>query len=144
MLAPSSRLLASACLALAALAGCAPAIGDSCESSVDCSGNGDRICDTAQPRGYCTVSGCEPDTCPDGALCVEWRGTPDRTAVRFCMKKCGSDSGCRDGYSCMGTEDPRLLEGYPDDLESEPIAQIVDLREGRTEKSFCVADPDAI
>ena len=39
-----------AAAALCALsAGCSPAIGDDCSSSVDCSVDGDRVCDQSQP-----------------------------------------------------------------------------------------------
>jgi len=126
------------------LAGCAPAIGDNCGSSVDCSVNGDRICDLASPGGYCTVVGCDPDTCPDGALCVEWRFAPDRTAQTYCMKRCGGDGDCRGSYACMRPEDPRLDEDYPmnDPASPMPLAQIVDLDESRQAASFCAADPD--
>src|SRR5206468_6843571 len=33
----------------ALLTGCTPKIGDDCQTSVDCSQQGDRLCDTAQP-----------------------------------------------------------------------------------------------
>ena len=116
-------------------AACAPNIGDSCQTSADCSVNGSRICDLAQPGGYCTVGGCDPDTCPGSSLCVEWRGTPDRTAVTFCMDRCGGDGDCRRQYSCMGVGDPRIMEG------DDPLAQIIDTSARRREASFCVADP---
>lgn len=50
--------------------GCASQIGDSCRDNVDCSPVGERICDTAQPDGYCTVQGCNATSCPDEARCV--------------------------------------------------------------------------
>jgi len=55
-----------------ALAGCAASIGDSCTTNVECSPQGDRICDTAQVGGYCTVQGCGPQSCPDDAVCVRF------------------------------------------------------------------------
>lgn len=118
--------------------GCAPAIGDSCESSVDCSVSGDRICDIASPGGYCTVGGCDPDTCPDDAICVEFRFDPNRTAVTYCMQACDSGGDCRDDYACMGADDERLLE-YADDPESS-IARVTDLG-SRANSRFCVAVP---
>lgn len=118
--------------------GCAPAIGDSCETSVDCSVNGDRICDIAQPRGYCTVRACDPDTCPGEATCVEWRFQPDRTAVTYCMKRCKSDDGCRNDYACMNESDAALLED-PSNPDSPSIARIVDLDRDPAETNFCVA-----
>jgi hypothetical protein len=84
-------------LASIGLLGCKPHIGDGCTSSTDCSVNGTRICDTAQPGGYCTIRGCDPDGCPEGAVCVEWRYDPIRTAATWCMKRCGSEGSCRRG-----------------------------------------------
>ena len=43
------------------LAGCSAEIGDDCSNSTDCSSTGDRLCDTTQPGGYCTLFNCEPD-----------------------------------------------------------------------------------
>ncbi|MEM6957504.1 MAG: hypothetical protein AAF411_18290 [Myxococcota bacterium] len=124
-------------LLLLALVACSPAIGDSCGSSADCSVNGDRICDLAYPGGYCTVGGCDSDTCPDGAICVEWRFTPDRTAATFCMKKCGGDGGCRnDQYACMGDDDPRLV----DPETGSSIARVIDLDVDESNPpNYCVA-----
>ncbi len=120
--------------------GCAPAVGDDCETSIDCSVNGERVCDTAQPNGYCSVLGCDPDTCPDSALCVEWRFDPRRTALAWCMKRCESDSDCRtgDGYRCLAADDALLRE------DEEPIARVTDLDEGSREAKFCVAIDDTL
>src|SRR5690348_74537 len=38
--------------------GCLPKIGDHCTTSLDCSQTGQRLCDTTQPDGYCTVFNC--------------------------------------------------------------------------------------
>lgn len=141
----SRTLSALAVLSLGALGvGCSPDIGDSCQTSVDCSVNGDRICDRTQPRGYCTISGCEPDTCPGNNLCVEWRGMPDRTSATYCMDPCQSDGDCRNDYICVRDDDPRMREGYPSDLDTPLLTRIIDLNAGRAERSFCVADPDSL
>jgi len=107
-------LAALAALAALPLGGCTPTIGDKCTLSTDCSIRGDRVCDTSQPDGYCTVPACRGDGCPDKAACILFRGSvpgcayDDRTTARtgrtFCMKTCSSDSDCRDGYVCR---DPR-------------------------------------
>ena len=69
---PMSRLipLLALSLSLPLLGACAAEIGDSCETNIECSANGDRICDTAQTEGYCTIQGCDPDSCPEEASCV--------------------------------------------------------------------------
>jgi hypothetical protein len=97
------------------LGGCTPSIGSACELSTDCSSQGDRVCDTAQPEGYCTVQNCKPNECPDEAACVDFNASvpgcmysdraPSRLAVSFCMAQCHSDGDCRDDYVCA---DPRL------------------------------------
>ncbi|HEX6277793.1 MAG TPA: hypothetical protein VFZ53_32345 [Polyangiaceae bacterium] len=101
------------------LAACRPEIGDPCETSVDCSPVGDRICDiTQEPTGYCTIFNCEPDECPEEAVCVKFgnersplEGCDDPLgagpyARTYCLKKCKKNNDCRerDGYKCL---DPR-------------------------------------
>jgi hypothetical protein len=109
-------------------AACGKEIGDSCIVSSDCSPNGDRLClDPAVNDGYCTVQGCDVDTCPGEAVCVRFftGGFSSKTCVdnedcksfdelcsvsgicvarsseiRFCMRKCDSDGDCRDKYEC--------------------------------------------
>lgn len=132
----SSRILARSAFAALALlllsaTGCAPEIGDRCSVSTDCSVNGDRICDTAQPRGYCTVQGCDPDSCPNSSVCVEWRFEPSRTTQTYCMERCNSGCG-REGYECVADDDPRLESG------GTSLARVTDLG-GRRDAKFCAA-----
>jgi len=104
-------------------AGCAPGIGDSCDTSVDCSQTGDRLCDVSQTGGYCTVFNCEPGRCPDDAVCILFGKDPSTvagceddtgtnpSARSFCMKKCKNSDDCRqsEGYLCLdpqGSERP--------------------------------------
>lgn len=92
------------------LLGCTPEIGDECVIATDCSSRGDRICDTAQPGGYCTLRDCVGNSCPDEAACVLFSGTvpgcsyDDRAISRagrtFCLSWCDSDGDCRAGYQC--------------------------------------------
>lgn len=108
------RLPRRALLLLAPLLiGCQPDIGDECATALDCSTIGDRLCDTSQPNGYCTIFNCEPDTCPDEAACVAFQQELDpacgpvddarygRFARTFCMYVCEDDGDCRDGYQCV-------------------------------------------
>ena len=117
------------------MSGCSPEIGDKCSISTDCSVNGDRICDTAQPGGYCTVQGCDPDSCPNGALCVEWRFEPSRTTATYCMERCGS-SCSRRGYECVADDDERL------ESAGMTLARVTDLGSRRDAK-FCAAVSDS-
>lgn len=124
-------LLPAILLGAAAAAGCRPEIGDECVTSVDCSSQGDRLCDTSQPEGYCTIFGCEPDACPDNSVCVGFgleldpacSADPQGTDPRwprfertFCMISCEEDSDCRDGYVCRRPADRRATSI---DIESE-------------------------
>lgn len=52
------------------IAGCGKEIGDSCVLATDCDINGTRTCDSLQPGGYCTIAGCDYNTCPTEAVCV--------------------------------------------------------------------------
>jgi hypothetical protein len=99
--------------ASASALGCQPQIGDECETSVDCSQGGERLCDITQPGGYCTVFNCEPGDCPDESVCIAFAAqsssraecaTSDglsRFARSFCMATCGSNADCRSGYDCI-------------------------------------------
>lgn len=147
-----------AILLLLGTAACGDEIGDECAISQDCSSQGDRICDINSPGGYCTIIGCDYNTCPDEAVCVRFFSvsdtnhtcdpraedvdgedncTPDelctlsgdcvpRTAeLRFCMRTCGSNGDCRDGYECR-TE--QLMREHGEAVSEDP-------------QRFCAAAP---
>lgn len=121
--APTNFALAAFALgALTLVAGCQPKIGDACNTSTDCSTQGDRLCDTTQPGGYCTIFNCEPNTCPeDEAACVAFNvaldpacGAADdgkwpRFERSFCMAFCEDDSDCRSGYECVAPSERSAL-----------------------------------
>ena len=111
-----------------AMLGCKPQIGDSCKLSTDCSVTGDRLCDTSQPDGYCTIFNCEFGTCPGESACIEFHPgsnapsppsvSTSRFARRFCIATCGQASDCRSGYVCVDPKDrdARMLDNnasYP-------------------------------
>jgi hypothetical protein len=52
--------------------GCGKEIGDPCVAASDCSPNGDRQCDRLSTGGYCTIQGCDYDTCPEEAACIRF------------------------------------------------------------------------
>ena len=125
------------CLLLLATA-CAPKIGDSCSSSRDCSNVGNRVCDTSQPGGYCTVQGCNPDTCPEKAVCVEFRFDPPRLAQTWCRERCNKHEDCRTraGYCCVKPSNIDQCGQY-DPNTADPLARITDLENQPDETKVC-------
>ncbi len=139
------RPLSLAAFAVAAAlvsAGCGDEIGDSCNLSSDCSTDGSRLCDTASFEGYCTILGCDFESCPEEATCVRFFSgvfanrpcdraaaetgcsldevctlqgfcAPRSNEIRFCMKTCDSDGDCRDGYQCRTEAEMRQNGGEP-------------------------------
>ena len=96
-----AMVLALSCLLAA---GCAPAIGDSCETSVEC-GNEGEICDVTVPDGYCTIKGCTLGGCPDSSICVRFDHE-----TSYCMASCEAADDCRDRLACISYQDTGL--GY--------------------------------
>lgn len=121
--------------ALFASTGCKAKIGDSCSLSTDCSQQGDRLCDTTMPGGYCTIFNCEPGRCPSEAVCVIFHSQADpakecsdphrwaRFERTFCMVNCDDDGDCRSGYRCAGAGD--LSTDYGAKIASGDQAQKV-------------------
>lgn len=106
-------LLLSA-LSLFVLLGCRPKIGDACVTDIDCSQQGDRICDTTQPEGYCTQVDCDPFSCPEKeSICIAFNDAPSNVGAcnvrgqtspyrrTFCMESCKDGDDCRGGYACV-------------------------------------------
>jgi hypothetical protein len=114
------------------VAGCAPEIGDACETSTDCSQGGERLCDVASPGGYCTVFDCEAGKCPEEASCVVFGASPSTVDAcmnqsgsvpsqrSFCMLTCEESSDCRadEGYACT---DPRAVGAVSVDGASRKV-----------------------
>lgn len=152
-------------LAIVLAAGCGKEIGDECVVSSDCDPNGERFCDTSSRDGYCTVQGCDFNTCPDESVCVRfYTGSfankpcdptlphdetgcsldelcsivgscvPRSSEVRFCMRKCGDDGDCRDGYECRTFEDMIAHGGEPVLAPGTPVT-------AATAPKFCASAP---
>jgi len=145
--------------------GCSKEIGDECVVSSDCSSSGDRFCDTSSRGGYCTIQGCDYNTCPDEAVCVRFftgsfsnkpcdptvphdeagctldelcslvgSCVPRSAEIRFCMRKCGSDGDCRDGYECRDI--PDMI-----DHGGEPVLFPGTIVNESTAPKFCATAP---
>jgi hypothetical protein len=102
--------LALACSALPlALGGCGSEIGDACGVSLDCdpNGTGDRICDLSSTGGYCTVIGCDHDSCPEGSVCIRFyvasfANSPcDPATEDLSTDACGTDEVCAFKGQCV-------------------------------------------
>jgi hypothetical protein len=131
--------------------GCTPSIGDKCSLSTDCSIRGDRLCDTSEPNGYCTIFNCRGNLCPDQAACVLFNaavqgcGYDDRQLSRtgrtFCMAQCHSNSDCResDGYVCA---DPRGAPWNADILDDDQTQHVCIVRPD-VGRAALTSDPDA-
>jgi hypothetical protein len=133
------RLCQIAVLLALAGGGCAAEIGDDCGYDVDCSPNMNRNCDRNQPGGYCLILGCDPDTCPSEAVCVEFTTPcPDGTDVgtcaqleenrerTYCLRHCGKNGDCRSGYACVVPQG-NVLDGEEYALVELENATIIDL-----------------
>ena len=82
--------------------GCDSSIGDSCRIASDCSPYGDRICDSTSPGGYCTVAGCDWDTCPTDSVCVRFYSgsIENRSCTRETEDKQGGTNDCSPDEVC--------------------------------------------
>lgn len=80
-------------------AGCGREIGDSCAVSSDCDpDNGERQCDRSSEGGYCTIQGCDFNTCPEEAACIRF------FTGSFTNKKCEPSTEDRGTDDCSFDE----------------------------------------
>lgn len=101
--------------------GCSRTIGDACANNVECSALGDRFCDVASPGGYCTVEGCDQNSCPDSSACVRFfslqKGRASCNVRKVTRASCPSNDSaecCKPGdLGCCGLGE-RCLCDTPD------------------------------
>src|SRR4051812_14315227 len=99
-------------LVLAAIsAACGHKVGDACTVSADCapSDTSIRVCDQANsPGGYCTVVGCDYNTCPSESICARFYPGLDVDEAKPCARPidCATDEVCTVGGRCA----PRSIE----------------------------------
>jgi hypothetical protein len=131
---PVSFAVSVACLA--GLAGCASSIGDACTTNVQCSPLGDRFCDIGSPNGYCTVAGCDYQTCPDNANCVRFF-TLERTPDKDCTN---STSVCQPGELCVCDTLPCVTpKATPSNPNPTKLTGLSYCASEKTERSWCMA-----
>jgi hypothetical protein len=126
---------------LLAVSACGPKFGDGCKNSTDCSVTNARICDRAQPGGYCTIANCKPGDCGDDGICVRFNANEPRLSVSYCMGKCDNTKDCdRDEYVCRNAN--QLNRGTIEDAveDDAPILgeAFVEVLEGSGKAKFCV------
>ena len=73
--------------------GCKREIGDECIDDSQCDIG--RICDLKSEGGYCTITPCSPESCPNDSTCVQFINDQS-----YCMAVCDRDDDCREGYRC--------------------------------------------
>lgn len=129
-------------LLLSTLGACAPKFGDGCERSVECSANGDRLCDRSQPGGYCTLANCEPKACGDEGVCVRFRADAPRLSSSWCMATCDSTSDCdRDEYVCRSAAQLNELRGASSSADTENAmagSVFAEVLDDKKSQKFCV------
>lgn len=139
--APLSLLL----LALLVLTGaCTRKIGDNCSTNVDCSPQGDRLCDIGSPQGYCTIEGCDYQTCPNNAHCVRFYSL--KTNSGQCQAGLVTRSDCPEDAS---TSQRCCKPGTPGCCLTGELCLCEDARcasarcaSGASEKRSCMAECD--
>ena len=91
----SLRHLLVLTLTLSTGAACAPLVGDTCATDVECDTQNGESCDLSVPNGYCTLFDCRPGDCGEESICITF---PDQTSA--CMLYCDDSSGCREDHVC--------------------------------------------
>ena len=130
-----------------ALGACAPKLGDGCKQGIDCDVRNQRICDRAQPGGYCTIPNCKPGDCGDDGVCVRFRTDEPRLSVTYCMLKCSDGSDCdRDAYVCRSAQrlnDDFQKEHCPTGEEGALCTrQVAEVLDGSGGAKFCISKPE--
>ena len=98
---PLMRSVVLALVAMFAATGCGKEIGDSCVVSSDCSPNADRTCDTSSKEGYCTIQGCDYNTCPEEAACIRFFSGGFENRICTSKDECSLDELCSLRGQCL-------------------------------------------
>jgi hypothetical protein len=120
------------CAAALASSACSPKLGDGCSTGTDCDVKNIRICDRAQPGGYCTIANCKPGQCGDEGVCVRFRPDEPRLSATYCMAKCDNTKDCdRDAYVCRNADEVN------EKFDSTGEVALVEVLDGSGGAKFC-------
>jgi hypothetical protein len=98
------------CLLIAfAAAACGSEIGDSCSVTLDCDPSNSKgwTCDMSSAGGYCTIVGCDNDSCPEGSVCIRFyvasfENSPcDPSTEDLTTDACSTDEVCSLKGQCV-------------------------------------------
>lgn len=98
--------LALALALVPVLGGCGSEIGDSCGVSLDCdpSNSSDRVCDLSSAGGYCTIIGCDHESCPEGSVCIRFYvASFENAPCDFANEDIGAVNDCGPDEVCAFT-----------------------------------------
>jgi hypothetical protein len=134
----------------AAAAGCGKEIGDSCTLAQDCSPDGDRICDNFQHDGYCTIQGCDFDTCPGEAVCIRFftgsftNRECDHATEDLTTDACAIDEVCAlEGHCVPRSAEVRFcMKTCDDDTDCRDLYECRDLQRMKDHGGEPVLAPD--
>jgi hypothetical protein len=82
-------------------AACGQKIGDSCSIASDCSSNNSRVCDAFSRGGYCTIQGCDFNTCPQEAVCIRFFPTVVGRSSCTDQTQCFASEACTNAGLCV-------------------------------------------
>jgi hypothetical protein len=129
-----SALLFVSVAALSSVAGCGKEIGDACLNDSECDPNGQRDCDRSQDDGYCTIQGCDYNSCPEDSWCIRFftGGFTNRTCNHV------EEDNVPDVDDVDGDGD--RIESLVDDCSLDELCSLEDLCVPRSSESrYCMA-----
>lgn len=97
-------------LLLAPQIGCDEQIEDSCEFNVDCSAQGERLCDLSSPGGYCTIENCTAQACPEESRCIAFY--PQEFLSRACYPETEDDPDPSVGTNDCTPDEKCISSGF--------------------------------
>lgn len=93
-----------------------------------------RTCDPTVAQADCAPGGAVGCCSLDELCAINGHCVPRASEVRYCMRTCGSDGDCRDGYECRDFAKMQDHGGQPLLAPGVPVT-------AQTAPKFCAATP---